>query len=70
MEILFQLIGLSFIPLLGILIWGGVSEIFVGLREHFGARPPFIVELPFKEKAKDLASSVGFRKIDTEFCRS
>ncbi len=69
MEILMQFIGLSFIPLLGILVWGGISEIFTGLREHYGARTPLIIELPFKEKAKDFAKGLGFRKIKTDFCR-
>ena len=69
MEILMQFIGLSLIPLLGILVWGGISEIFAGLREHYGARTPFIVELPFKDKAKEIANSLGYRKINTDFCR-
>ena len=69
MDTLIQLIGLSFIPLLGILAWGGVSDIVAGLREHYGARTPLVIELPFKEKARGIATSLGLRKLNTEFCR-
>lgn len=36
MDILLNIIGLGFIPVLIVMLAGGLSDIFMGLKEHFG----------------------------------
>ncbi len=70
MEIFLQIIGFSFIPLLTILVYGGLRDIFSGLKEYYSDKPLSIIELPFKQKACDLVSELRLRKINTGFCQS
>lgn len=70
MDVFLQIIGFSFIPLLGIMVYCGLQEIFSGLKEYYGTKSFIIIELPFKQKAQDIVSGIGLRKIDTNFCRS
>ncbi len=70
MEILLQIIGYSFIPLLAMLVYGGLSDIFSGLKEYYNDKPLNIIELPFKQKACEFVSELRLRKNNTDFCRS
>ncbi|MCC3861111.1 hypothetical protein [Pseudemcibacter aquimaris] len=36
MDILLNIIGLGFIPLLILMVAGGLSDIYLGLKEHYG----------------------------------
>lgn len=69
MDIFLQIIGFSFIPLLGVLVYSGINDIFCGLKEHYGAKSLKINELPFNQKAHEFISVLSFRKIDTDFCK-
>lgn len=64
MDIVMQLIGLGFIPLLAILVFGGINEIYQGLKEHLGFKKPLISEFNFNGKALEFIESFGFRKIN------
>lgn len=70
MELALQIIGLGFIPLIGILVYSGLNDIYCGLKEHYGSQSFKISELPFNQKAHNFVTGLGFRKINSSFCRS
>ena len=70
MEILLQIIGYGFIPLLAILIAGGIVDIYQGLKEHYKFRDIKISEMAFNQKANDVVTNFGFTKFSTDFCKS
>jgi|TARA_R110002096_G_scaffold416576_2_gene619204 hypothetical protein len=70
MDILLQVIGLCFIPLLAILVFSGMSEIYQGLKDHFGFQNFKVSEMAFKHRAIDLNDNFGFRRFNTNFCKS
>ena len=67
MDILLQVIGLSFIPLLAVLIFSGACDIYHGLREHFDIRPFKISKISFDQRA--FVENFAFRKFKTSFCK-
>lgn len=70
MDILLQVIGFSFIPLLAILIAGGVVDIYQGLKEHYKFRDFKISEIAFNQNANDVVANFGFTKFNTDFCKN
>jgi len=69
MDLLIQIIGYSFIPLLLILIVSGMREIYQGLKEHYQFEGFKVSQLPYNEKASNLAKSFGFRNLNVDFCK-
>lgn len=70
MDILLQVIGLCFIPLLAILVFSGLHEIYHGLKDHFGFQNFRVSEMAFKHSAIDFNENFGFRKFNTSFCKN
>jgi len=69
MDILLQVIGLSFIPLLAMLIFSGASDIYHGLKQYFDIRSFKISEMAFDQRAVGFVDNFGFRKLKTNFCK-
>ncbi len=68
MDILLQIIGYSFIPLIGILVITGIHDIYQGLKEHFDFRPVNITELPIRFNRIEFSDNFGFKKVNSHFC--
>lgn len=69
MDIILNLIGLSFIPLLILMLAGGLSDIFCGLRDHFELNNPKITILPVNFRSHDVTQKFGFRKLNVNFSK-
>lgn len=70
MDLLLQIIGFSIIPLLAILIAGGVVDIYRGLKEHYKFRDFKVSEMAFNQNTSDLVEDLGFTKFNTKFCKN
>ncbi|MDG1708865.1 MAG: hypothetical protein P8H03_08885 [Emcibacteraceae bacterium] len=70
MDIVLNIIGLGFIPLLILMLAGGLSDIVIGLREHFSHHATNISILPFNLKADDVIEKFGFRKLEINFSKT
>lgn len=70
MDLVLQVIGLGFIPLLALLVLSGTSEIYHGLKDHFGFQGFKVSEMAFKHSSFDLNENFGFRKFNTSFCKN
>lgn len=69
MDIVLNIIGLGFIPLLILMLAGGLSDIVMGLREHFSLHSPHVSTLPFNLKADDVSEKFGLRKLEINFSK-
>lgn len=69
MDIFLNLIGFSFIPLLILMLAGGLNDIYRGLQEHFAFNDPKISLLPVNFKAHDISEKFGFRKLNVNFSK-
>jgi len=69
MDMLLQVIGFGFIPLLAILIAGGMVDIYQGLKEHYQFRDFKISEIKFKQNANNIVENFGFTRFNTNFCK-
>lgn len=69
MDIILNLIGLSFIPLLILMLAGGLSDIYRGLQEHFALSNPKITLLPVNFKSHDITEKFGFRKLNVNYSK-
>ena len=67
MDIILQIIGLGFIPLLGMLVYSGIHEIYLGLKEHFSFKRIEVFEMPFRAKAIEIIENFGYRKLEINF---
>ena len=70
MDILIQVIGYCFIPLMAIVIISGIGEIYRGLKEHFAFQGFKIYEFSFDQRANDFKTTFSFQKLNTSFCKS
>lgn len=70
MDTLIHFISLGFIPLLALLVFSGLQEIYQGLKEHFEFSGFKISEIAFDQNESDLTQGFGYRKINTSFCKS
>ncbi len=70
MEIMLQIIGYSFIPLLAILAIGGVHDIVAGLKEHFSAQPIKLKIIPGDIRVSSLLTNANFKGINRDFCEN
>jgi len=70
MDIIINIIGLCFIPLLGVLVFSGIHEIYHGLKEYFKFDGIKISELAFKKQAHQFTKNIGFIKFNSNFCKS
>jgi hypothetical protein len=69
MDILLTIIGLGFIPLLILMLAGCLSDIVMGLRDHFSLHNTQVSILPFNLKADDVTETFGFRKLEIKFSK-
>ncbi|MDG1996134.1 MAG: hypothetical protein P8J14_06560 [Emcibacteraceae bacterium] len=69
MDIVLNIIGLGFIPLLILMLAGGLSDIVIGLREHFSLRTPSVSTLPFNLRVDEVSEKFGFRKLEINFTK-
>ena len=69
MDILIQVIGYCFIPLMLIVIISGFNEIYRGLKEHFAFQGFKIYEFSFDQRVNDFKAKFVFRKMNTNFCK-
>ena len=69
MDIILNLIGLSFIPLLILMMASGLSDIYYGLQEHFSFSKAKISILPVNFKSHDVSEKFGFRKLNINFSK-
>ena len=69
MDIILNLIGLSFIPLLILMLAGGLSDIYRGLQEYFSLSNPKVTLLPVNFKYHDIPEKFGFRKLNVNFSK-
>ncbi|MBT5072219.1 MAG: hypothetical protein HOJ34_11950 [Kordiimonadaceae bacterium] len=70
MDIIINIIGLCFIPLLGMLVFSGIYEIYHGLKEYYKFDGIKISEMAFNQSALQLTKSFGFTKFKSDFCKS
>lgn len=70
MDILIQITGFCFIPLLSILIYSGVKEIFSGLKEHYQFEGVKFSVIPFNGKMNEFIKSFGLRRLNVDFVKS
>lgn len=70
MDILLNIIGLGFIPLLILMVAGGLSDIYYGLQEHFSFNKAKFTMVPVNFKSHDITEKFGFRKLDINFSKS
>ncbi len=68
MDILLNIIGLSFIPLMLMLVLSGLNEIYQGLREHYQITDVKLSEVPLEAKSFYLVKNQGLRKLNIDFC--
>ena len=69
MDIILNLIGLSFIPLLILMMASGLSDVYHGLQEHFSLNKVKISILPVNFKSHDVSEKFGFRKLNINFSK-
>jgi len=69
MDIVLNIIGLGFIPLLILMLAGGLSDIAIGLREHFSQHSANISTLPFNLRTDDISKKFGFRKLEINYTK-
>ncbi|HPF47941.1 MAG: hypothetical protein KDF58_01805 [Alphaproteobacteria bacterium] len=70
MDILLQLLSYCFIPLLAILVIGGLRDIFHGLKEHMELSGIKIPSFTFVNYFYVLFEKVRIGRIQSEFCRN
>ena len=68
MDILLNIIGLSFIPLIFILVVSGLNEIYQGLKEYYQITDVKLSEVPLEAKSFYFVKNQGFRKLNIDFC--
>lgn len=69
MDIILNIIGISFIPLLILMLAGGLTDIYRGLQEHFALHNAKISLLPVNFKSHDVSEKFGFRKLNINFSK-
>ena len=69
MEIILNIIGLGFIPLLILMLAGGLNDIYRGLQEHLELNNVKITVLPVNFKSHDISEKFGFRKLNINFSK-
>ena len=69
MDIILNIIGLSFIPLLILMLAGGLNDIYRGLQEHLELNNVKITVLPVNFKSHDISEKFGFRKLNINFSK-
>ena len=69
MEIILNIIGLGFIPLLILMLAGGLNDIYRGLKEHLELNNVKITVLPVNFKSHDISEKFGFRKLNINFSK-
>lgn len=70
MDIIINIISLCFIPLLAMLVFSGLREIYQGLKEYFEFDGIKISELAINRQTHQLTISFGFTKFNSSFCKS
>ena len=69
MDIILNIIGLSFIPLLILMLAGGLNDIYRGLQEHLELNNVKITVLPVNFKSHDITEKFGFKKLNINFSK-
>ena len=69
MEIILNIIGLGFIPLLILMLAGGLNDIYRGLQEHLELNNVKITVLPVNFKSHDITEKFGFKKLNINFSK-
>jgi hypothetical protein len=69
MDIILNIIGLGFIPLLILMLAGGLNDIYRGLQEHLELNNVKITVLPINFKSHDISEKFGFRKLNINFSK-
>ena len=69
MDIILNIIGLGFIPLLILMLAGGLSDIYRGLQEHLEFKNAKITVLPVNFKSHDITEKFGFRKLNINYSK-
>jgi hypothetical protein len=69
MEIILNIIGLGFIPLLILMLAGGLNDIYRGLKEHLELNNVKITVLPVNFKSHDITEKFGFKKLNINFSK-
>jgi hypothetical protein len=69
MDIILNIIGLGFIPLLILMLAGGLNDIYRGLQEHLELNNVKITVLPVNFKSHDISEKFGFRKLNINFSK-
>ena len=69
MDIILNIIGLGFIPLLILMLAGGLNDIYRGLKEHLELNNVKITVLPVNFKSHDITEKFGFKKLNINFSK-
>ena len=69
MDLILNIIGLGFIPLLILMLAGGLSDIYRGLQEHLELNNAKITMLPVNFKSHDIIEKFGFRKLNINYSK-
>lgn len=69
MDIILNIIGLGFIPLLILMLAGGLNDIYRGLQEQLELNNVKITVLPVNFKSHDITEKFGFRKLNINFSK-
>jgi len=69
MDIILNIIGLGFIPLLILMLAGGLNDIYRGLQEHLELNNVKITVLPVNFKSHDITEKFGFKKLNINFSK-
>ena len=69
MDIILNIIGLGFIPLLILMLARGLNDIYRGLQEHLESNNVKITVLPANFKSHDITEKFGFRKLNINFTK-
>lgn len=69
MDIILNIIGLGFIPLLILMLAGGLNDIYRGLKEYLELNNVKITVLPVNFKSHDITEKFGFKKLNINFSK-
>lgn len=69
MDIILNIIGLGFIPLLILMLAGGLNDIYRGLQEHLELNNVKITVLPVNFISHDITEKFGFKKLNINFSK-